>query len=238
MFHILQLAVLAGLAAPLFAQTPPPLVTDRPDFTESGLVVPQHHTQAELGLTIRSGPEEGMVSGPELLLRWTPFARVEVRFGAPDYVIGAHVAGFGDASVGTKIQFGPVGAWDLAVLAEASLPLGEDTLSSGRFDPLLLLIAGREFGPMAIGTQGELASTETGLGGGGTVVAGFGLSERLSTFLEVALSVEAEAEAAVFLHHGYTFLVTPGVQLDVHGALGLTAAAPDVLLGAGLSLRR
>ena len=38
-------------------------------------------------------------------------------------------------------------------------------------------------------------------------------------------------------HTGLTCAVAPLVQLDVHVAIGLTGAAPDALLGVGVSAR-
>lgn len=234
MLRLLPLPVLGLLASSLFAQ---PLITDRPDFTESGVVVPLGSVQLEAGATwTRTGDDE-VSSGPEALVRWAPFQRVEFRFGLPDYSAG-DVEGWGDASLGTKIQVGPSGAWDVAAIVEASLPTGDDALSSGRIDPLLILIAGRDVGPVGIGMQGEVNWSEDGLGQAATLVAGLGLNDWLGTFLEAAISVDPKADAALILHHGYTFLLTPTLQFDIHAGIGLTEAAPDGLIGAGLSVRR
>jgi hypothetical protein len=213
------------------------LITDRPDFTESGVVVPLGHVQAELGVTSEWANDSLLASGPELLVRWTPLNRFELRVGVPNYVTGDRTSGFGDASLGAKAQLGPVGAWDVAAIIETSVPIGEDSLSSNCFDPLVLLIAGRDIGPVSLGAQAEASWTEPGLGSGGTLVVGLGLSERVGAFLELAVSNEAEAGAVVFLHHGYTLFATPTLQFDLHGALGLTDASPEFLLGAGLSVR-
>jgi hypothetical protein len=60
----------------------------------------------------------------------------------------------------------------------------------------------------------------------------------VGAFLELALEAPETGPAALLLHHGYTFALAPFLQLDVHGGVGLTDAAPDVLLGTGLSVRR
>ena len=49
------------------------LVTDRPDFTESGIVVPVGSLQFEAGFTWESNAGDvRSFSGPELLVRWGP----------------------------------------------------------------------------------------------------------------------------------------------------------------------
>ncbi len=49
----------------------PELVTDRPDFTESAVVVPLGSLQAEAGATLdRASDGVRTLAGPELLLRW------------------------------------------------------------------------------------------------------------------------------------------------------------------------
>ena len=232
MFRLLPLLL---IATPLAAQ---PLITDRPDFTESGVVVPLGSVQPEFGGTVEWEGDGATVSGPELLVRWAPFRNIELRFGAPDYIDAESAAGWADGSLGAKVQFGPVADWDLAAIVETSVPTGEAPFGSDRLDPLMILIAGREVGPVSVGAQGEVNWTEPGVGTAATLVGGVGLTERLGSFLELAVFDDPDADPALLLHHGYTFLVTPLVQLDIHAALGLTEEAPDALLGLGLSFRR
>jgi hypothetical protein len=195
--------------------------------------------QAEGGLTWVQDEGTDVVSGPELLARYSPFSRLELRLGAPDYVAAEDAPGFTDASLGVKAQLGPFAGWDLAVIAATTLPIGEADLSSGTFDPEVLLTTGRALTPRAdLGAQVSGTRRDDAFLFGATLVGGFALAERLGAFLELALEAPETGPSALLLHHGYTFALAPVVQLDVHGALGLTDAAPDVLLGAGLSVRR
>jgi hypothetical protein len=217
----------------------PELVTDRPDFTESGLVVPLGRVQVEGGLTWVREDGADIVSGPELLARYSPFSRFELRLGAPDYVEAEDAPGFTDASLGVKAQLGPVAGWDLAVIAATTLPIGEADLSSGTFDPELLLTTGRALTPRVdLGAQVSGARRDDAFLFGATLVGGVALSGQLGAFLELALEAPETGPSALLLHHGYTLALAPALQLDVHGALGLTDAAPDVLFGVGLSVRR
>lgn len=235
------LALLFACAAPVAAQPLPDLVTDRPDFTESGVVVPVGHVQIEAGATATFVEDTEVFSGPELLVRWTPVDRIELRFGAPDYAEGDGVSGFADPSVGLKAQFGPLNEWDLGLIATVSLPVGDDALSTDSVDPELILTAGRALSPRSsLGGQ-VLAARDGSLDTwtvGGTLVVGLAFAERLGMFFEVASSAPEDGESETILHHGYTFLLTSNVQLDAHAGLGLTVAAPDFLVGAGLTVRR
>lgn len=241
MFHRLALVLLC--AAPAAAQPLPALVTDRPDFTESGVVVPRGHVQVETGATAAFFTTTSTLSGPELLARWTPLDRFELRFGAPDYIGGStwDVAGFGDPSLGVKVQLGPLDGWDLGLIATASLPLGDEVMSSGTVDPELILTTGRALSARSsLGAQ--LSAARDGLLDawtiGGTLVIGLDLSERWGTFFELATWRPEVGGDETLLHHGYTLGVGPDLQLDVHAALGLTETAPDFLLGLGFTARR
>lgn len=226
---------------PAVAAAQPELVTDRPDFTESAVTVPRGALQFEAGATWDRTGGATTASGPELLVRWAPADRFELRLGLPDYVGGDGPGGFGDGSLGLKAQLGPVGAWDLGLIATASLPTAEDGLGSGTVDPELILTAGRALGGrFALG--GQLVGERDGAAdlwvGGATLVLGAALGTRWGAFLETVVTAPEDGPAAVLLHHGYTFALTPALQLDAHAGLGLTDAAPELLLGAGISARR
>ena len=64
-----------------------------------------------------------------------------------------------------------------------------------------------------------------------------GLGERGGTFFELAVTVPEEGSAATTFHHGYTWLVNPTFQLDIHLGAGLSEAAPIFLVGMGFAAR-
>ena len=53
---------------------------------------------------------------------------------------------------------------------------------------------------------------------------------------ELAAEIPDEGDSPVALHHGYTFLLAPDRQLDLHGGFGLTDAAADFFVGGGFSI--
>ncbi|UCG51114.1 MAG: transporter [Candidatus Latescibacterota bacterium] len=251
LFLLLGAGVLSGISGSSFGQDTgsEELVTDRPDFTESGVVVPRGSVQFEGGLTWEGGEDDiWMASGPELLIRWGLTSRVELRIGLPDYAyLGNHESqsGFGDGSLGTKLKFGPVaGGWDIASIVSVSIPNKGAEFSSDDWDPELIVAVGRDLiADWSLGSQvSAVWTTSDGdreFVGGGTVVLGtsFGGRSVTGVFVEVAAVLPEEGTAPVFLHHGYTHLLAETLQLDLHGGFGLTGSAPDLFIGAGMSIR-
>ena len=66
----------------------PAIVTDRPDITESSIVVPKGSLQAESGLTLTSDHGWRTVDLSETLLRLGVESRTELRLVVPDYSYG------------------------------------------------------------------------------------------------------------------------------------------------------
>lgn len=221
------------------------LITDRPDFTESAVVVPARSIQIEGGWTwLDEGGSQETLSGPEILVRWGLGDRFELRIGLPDHVEPRRgPSGLGDASIGAKWQLGPTaGGWDVGLIGTLSLPTGDPGFTSDEADPDVIFTVGRELaGGWSFGTQvnaGRQTDGDRHLNAvGGTLVLGRGLSERVGMFLELAAEDVEGADTSVLAHHGYTLLARPGLQFDVHVAVGLTAGAPNTLVGAGLSWR-
>lgn len=229
---------------------PEELITDRPDFTESGVVVPLGSVQVEGGFTWEQGGDDiRITSGPELLIRWGLMKRVELRIGLPDYIsLQNHFdeSGWGDSFIGTKIELGPVfGGWDLAGIVTASMPTGDEEFTSDEWDPGVILAAGRDLNDKwSLGSQ-LFAESVSGLEErvffwGGTVVIGrsLGMQSTTGAFLELAATIPEEGDESVSIHHGYTHLLTETLQLDIHGGTGLTDSASDLFLGAGMSYRK
>jgi hypothetical protein len=171
---------------------------------------------------------------------------MELRVGLPDYVDLDDESGYGDSSVGTKLEWGPIrGGWNLATLISVSVPTGDAGFSSEDWDPAVIVVSGRDLGrAWSLGSQVFVESvTDAGdraLFWGGTLVLASSLGTQSATgaFLELAATIPERGDASVSIHHGYTHLLTETLQLDIHGGAGLTDPAPELFVGAGVSLRR
>lgn len=262
---IVALALLIGAGG--VAQEPGPLVTDRPDETESTGVVASGFIQLEVGWTVTEASDEIAASRthtlPEGLVRIGVFPRLEARVGLPVWSsVETEIDqseqrsdGFGDASLGLKLRLAEGGgaAPALALLAGATLPTGEEGFSSERVDPSFRLSFSSDFSDrLAVGwnvglerateavpgpADGLVRDTRTELVY--TLAAGLALTERLGAFLEGfgTAGLEASRPAWHAADGGFTFLVADNLQLDVRAGAGLDEDSDDWFLGVGASTR-
>ncbi len=263
-------AVVAGvvLAAPdLSAQDAPPLVTDRPDQTESTAVVSPGFAQLELGWTVSEasdGVEEVRAHTlPEALVRIGVLPRVELRVGLPSWSsVEAEVEdselrmeGLGDASLGLKLGLVEGGgrAPSLALLGGTTIPTGEEGVGSERADPSFRLAASGDLGErlslgVNVGVQWATESVagpadgpavDTGADFLYTAALGIAMTDRVGLFLESFgfAGLEASRAARHSLDGGFTVLIAPNLQLDVRAGAGVDDDAEDWFLGAGFALR-
>jgi len=238
-FHrVPALLVLCILSPNVLQGQAQPIITDRPDFTESPFAVPLGSVQIEAGIIRQSDDEIASTSGPEALVRWSPTARMELRFQLPGYASEGPVSGFTDAGFGLKVEIGDFKGWSLGVIASMGLPTGDEATSAGGMEPSLILAAGRDLSEAwTVGTQASIVRPAEGGGVvvGSTLVAGRMLTHRVGAFVEIAAEREPGARASALVHAGLTFLISPTLQLDLHAAR--RGSAPVRILGLGLSTR-
>lgn len=244
----------------LRAQEGNPIVTDRPDQTESAESVAGGHVQVEFGWRYASTGED-VVSHtlPDALFRVGIGSGLEARVGVGGLVVErvpeigggrAEESGFADASVGLKLELASGAAGKLALLADVTVPVGESGFSSNRWDPAVLLLASRPLGDrVSVGANAGVAwsSVPAASGVGARTTAalpyslalGVGLAERLGMFVEVfgGLGLSEGEPDTHSVDGGFTFLLGEAVQADVSVGLGLNDAAEDVFVGAGLAFR-
>ena len=120
----------------------PGIVTDRPDVTESSIVIPKGSVQLENGITWTKQRHDNGIVASETLLRVGLLNRTELRVVLPNYsadpTMSSAPSGFGDIAIGGKQQLGPLpGHFDLSVIVAVSLPTGADRISSHGFDPFV-----------------------------------------------------------------------------------------------------
>jgi hypothetical protein len=223
------------------------IVTDRPDVTESSIVIPRGSFQLENGLTWTGDHGDTSVDFTETLMRFGVSSHTEFRLVVPNYVAGisgsAAPSGFGDIAVGAKQQIGPLRRdFDLAVIVALSLPTGADRISSRGFDPFIKVPWSKEISKgWSIGgmqsffwnTQDERRNPtwET------TFTVDKEITESLSAFVEYAGDFARHGGSQQIAHFGAAYRVTPKQQIDCHFGFGLSAATPDHLFAFGYSIR-
>lgn len=266
----LLLASLASFVASLsganglLAQDPEPLVTDRPDRTESTHSIPAGFAQFEVGWTYigneSMGETRGSHSLPEALLRVGIGGGFEARVGFSGFIFedgsvagttasDTHDSGAGDTSLGLKLEVARWTGGRIAVLGSASLPTGADGFSSQRVDPAFLLLVSHPLGDrFGVGynvglrwaTESDASGDlDTQLEAPYSLSLGVAVTDRLSAFLEGfgAFGLDSNRPAEHSLDSGFVLLLTNVYQLDVSGGVGLNEAADDWFIGAGFSVR-
>jgi hypothetical protein len=240
-----------------------PIVTDRPDVTESSAVVERGLVQVEAGYTLvhfEQGQEELDVSSlPATLVRVGLVRGIELRFDWLGYVNESRKengtrtedSGAGGSAVGLKLALREEqgGAPQLALIADATLPSGSRSLRAERIDPALRLAASHTLSErLGLGYNVGLGALSVEDAGGDldthglasySVALGTGWGEKWATFVEIfgAVPTSGPGGPAHLLDGGATYLVSDTVQLDVSAGLGLSDDADDWFFGAGLSFR-
>lgn len=223
------------------------IVTDRPDVTESSVVIPKGSVQFENGITLTQDHGDESLDFAETLVRVGISSRTELRLTAPEYLVNASAisgpSGLSDFSIGVKQQLGPLrGGFELALITAVSFPTGAASVSSHGFDPFVKLPWSKELGRgWSIGgmqsffwnTQNNRRNPlwET------TFVADKEIAKPLSVFVEYAGDFPRIGGSRQIAHVGVAYKLTPTQQLDCHFGFGLSSAAPQRFFAVGYSLR-
>lgn len=281
MTPIIWLAVLTGSFPMFFAvpcacseprPAPPdpmnePLVTDRPDFTESTEAVPAGHLQLEAGYTFtydREGEDRVREhTAPELLLRIGVVENFELRVGwngyswtdsqfegetrggrrvtREEWTQGAH-----DLALGFKYKFVEQEGLipHFGVIGAITAPSGSPGPSSGDVDPELVLLWAYDITD-SFSVAGNVGLAVPTAGGdrffqtSASLSAACALSERLGDYVEYfGFYPNVEhSDAAHSVNAGFTYLVTNDFQIDWRIGMGLNAEADDFYMGVGFAWR-
>ncbi|MGB5815130.1 MAG: transporter [Thermoanaerobaculia bacterium] len=251
----LAVAVLVCLTGPLVAQSvqEEPLVTDRPDFTESAETIAPGRVQLETGYTmIDEGEDTETEAWGEVLVRIGVSQRVELRLGLNSYLQttrpGEDLSGFQDSSVGVKIKLRDTiegsARPQVALLLGTTLPTGSSEYREPHARPgSALALAwclssriglGANLNYAYLSEEGEQFSELAG-----SVAIGYGLSKRLGGYLEYFgfNSPSRSGPDSHFLDGGFTWLLSNNAQLDARAGVGLNSAAADFFVGVGAAWR-
>ena len=223
------------------------IVTDRPDITESAIVVPKASLQAENGLTWTNDHLDNLVTLCQTLLRLGVSDRTELRLTLPSYSLGLSrgpsSSGATDISVGFKQQLGPLpGGIDLSVIVATSVPSGSADKTTHRLDPFLKIPWSREVGNgWSIGGMASIFwPTEEGKRNlilEPTFVLQRDLSKSLDVFAEYGGDYAQHGGAKQTIHFGTAYRINSTNQVDFHFGFGLSSSTPHQFFAVGYSFR-
>ncbi len=246
-------ALLPGWCA---AQESPaePIVTDRPDFTESTETIPVGRIQIESGYTFARTGDERSDSLGELLLRVSLGPRSELRVGVPNYARlrggSGRSSGFEDASLGAKFRLVKAGEGfglrrpAMSLIVATSLPTGARAYRSKELQPEAKLCLSADLSEtLAVAANLNYAYlSDDGDRYGepsGSLSFAVGLNDRTGVYLEYFGFYPSGAARpdSHYLNGGVTYLVTNDYQLDVRAGIGLNGVGTDNFVGIGAARR-
>ena len=245
---VLPFSVLDGrtASAEQCSQSESPIATDRPDTTNSSLVVPQGSFQNENGINYsrREGGHE--FDGTTSRLRWGLAPCFEVLVDLPTYfaaVNGPLNSGFSNVTPALKWQISPVpGKIDLSATLGAGLPGGTRAIAGPGVQPYVQFPWSWDLGG-GWGVSGMLTnfivpadpdnklSTET------TFVVEHDFMERAFLFIEYVGDYHLHGGPSYLFNSGGGYRITPTQQIDFHIGIGLNDNAPAYIFGIGYSFR-
>lgn len=245
--------VLFVVAPAAAAAAPAPLVTDRPDVTESAVVIPGKTVQIETGYSFSDNDEAGVTTRaagfPVTLLRVGLDGKVELRFEWPG-LLGERVetggtvletSGAGMPALGAKIRLRS----DLALLVDATVPAGSRAFRSDRIEPQMRLAGARGLTDrLGLGWNAGVVSytsddLHTHAAGRYSVSLGWSVADRTGVFFEAfgRVPLAGPDPTTASFDTGVTFQTSGNVQLDASIGRGLSDHADDWFVGAGISFR-
>jgi hypothetical protein len=222
------------------------IATDRPDVTNSSMVVPQGTLQIESGVnsTARSG--NSVIDGPTSRVRLGVTPCTELLLDFSDYfypVRGRGASGFSDLSLAIKHQLAPLpGEFELSVTAGLEFPTGAVRISGSGYGGYVQLPWSREIGDgwsvsgmfTAFWFPGQRRSNPTLEP---TFVVERRVGPRADMFIEYFADGPKHGISSQAIDSGGAYRLTPTQQVDFHAGFGLNRESPDFFFGVGYSFR-
>lgn len=224
----------------------PPLITDRPDATESSFLVPKGYFQIELGSQFSNGNFLEDLTYGTGLLRVGVLDNLEFRLGL-DYTrskfkeknLEEEFYVFSPLLVGFKIGIAKEKGIlpEMALLGHLSLPYTSESFDTTGLD---IRFAFSHTLSDQSGIAYNLGAGWDGLSDGliyiYTVSYGYSISQNLGWYAEIYGDLPEQLEATHYVDSGFTYLLANNFQLDAYIGTAINND-PNLILGAGFSYR-
>jgi hypothetical protein len=245
-------AALATAGAPCLAEEP--LITDRPDFTESAFAVGRGTLQLEAGTTYADLGDTTATTFGELLVRYGIGRKFELRLATLTYLWldepYGDSSGFIDSAIGFKLGLnegqgaGLPGRTAAALIVASTFPSGSSEFRSPAWQPAAVLALSWDLSSsVSLGSNlgyGRPAGDDGRFNSfWASAALGVGVSDATSVFFELYGfdREEARGPSTVTFQTGLTRLIGPDLQLDARVARRLTDDGPDFLFALGAAWR-
>jgi hypothetical protein len=221
------------------------IITDRPDVTNSSVVIPAGSLQIENGVNLSARDGDRSIDGTNTRLRFGIANCLEFLVDTSTYfanVSNPRNSGFSDVAPALKWQISPVpGKVDLSAVFGVALPTGTANIAGRGAQPYLQFPWSWElrggWGLSGMFTEFFRPSdpsskriTET------TFVIEKKVTGRASLFVEYVGDYPENGNPAQLLNSGGLYRLGQNQQVDFHVALGLNHGAPSYIVGVGYSV--
>ncbi len=226
--------------------TIPELVTDRPDATESSVLIPKGYFQIELGSQFSNGDDQDELTIGTGLLRIGVLENLELRLGL-DYsrfkfknpAIEEDYNSFSPLLVGFKIGIAKEKGIlpEIALLSHLYLPYTSFSFQNTGLD--MRLAFSHSLSDQS-GISYNLGAGWDGISDGlqylYSLSYGYNISSKLGWYAEIYGDIPENLEAIHYLDSGFTYKLADIFQLDAYIGTAINND-PKLILGAGLSYR-
>jgi hypothetical protein len=206
------------------------IVTDRPDQTESSTTIPKKSFQIEMGFGSGNYNNERLTLLPTALLRYGLIDQLELRLveqlaGYTNKNVSGMNFGLTDIEFGIKLQMLKKETinTEIAFISHMVIPTGSPELTNttvGTINKLAVSHVLNTFTDLGY----NLGYNYFGSGNGDltfSAVFGFGLSEKLGTYVEFFGEYSDLRDITANIDSGITYLLQDNLQLDFSLGLGL-----------------
>jgi len=222
------------------------IATDRPDVTNSSIVVPLGSLQSENGINLSARNGTRIVDGTNSRLRLGIAPCFELLVDLPTYfatVRGPASSGFSNVAPAVKWQISPLpGKVDLSAVVGIALPTGATDIAGPGAQPYVQFPWSWELGA-GWGVSGMVTAflrpsdPISKIANQTTFAIEKKVSEKASLFVEYVGDYPDHSGPSHQLNSGGAYRLTPTQQIDFHIAFGLNRNAPDYIIGVGYSFR-
>lgn len=223
---LLTLLILFIFISPIFSQET--INTDRPNQTESSLVIPKSSFQIESGFGFLFQGNKRQISAPNSLFRYGLFSFLELRFFNEVLftkdVFNKKSAGISDLQFGIKVHLieSENSKSNIAFLSHIIAPSGNETLSANRWGSMSRFLFSHQLTNQTslsynLGYQylnskrGDLIYT---------LSCGHNVTNKFALFIEVYGDLVEFEKFNINGDAGMTYLICPNLQLDASYGLG------------------
>lgn len=219
---------------------------DRPDVTNSSVVVPEGSLQIENGVNLTQQGDAWLVDGPNTRVRFGLGGCNELLVDLPNYTYSLNPgspSGFSDISPALKHQIGPLpGDIDLAATVGIAVPTGNPAVSGSGYQLYLQFPWSHELGG-GWGISGMLTAfwypddpVHHGLLQPTFVIERLVIPQA-DLFVEYVGGYPTHGGPSQLVNSGGAYRFTRLQQIDFHLAFGLNERAPRYVFGIGYSIR-